>query len=194
VDHPKIHVRFEIGGMSDRTFDFLDKGYDIAFHTRDLRDSSLLVRRIAGIDYVLCAAPSYLKLNAPITDPVMITDHDCLLHINDPIWHLNHEGEQTRLKVVSAVYSSNSYLTLRKAALRGRGIALMPMRTVMADLEEGSLVRVLPEYGGPARSLYALHSPGSHTMRKVRVFLDYIAAWFRKHPLTPPQTQERTAP
>jgi DNA-binding transcriptional LysR family regulator len=62
----------------------------------------------------------------------------------------------------------------------------MPTRTVMADLAEGALVRVLPEYQGPARSLYAVHSPGSHTMRKVRVFLDYISAWFRQHPLTPP--------
>ena len=186
VDHPKIHVRFEIGGMSDRTFDFLDKGYDIAFHTRDLRDSTLLVRRIAGIDYVLCAAPEYLKLHPAITDPIAIGEHDCLVHINDPIWNLQHGGEQTRLKVVTAVYSSNSYLTLRKAALRGRGIALMPLRTVMADLEDGSLLRVLPEYEGPARSLYAVHSPGSHTMRKVRVFLDYISAWFRKHPLSPP--------
>jgi DNA-binding transcriptional LysR family regulator len=60
----------------------------------------------------------------------------------------------------------------------------MPTRTVLADLEDGSLIRVLPEYGGPARSLYAVHSPGSHTMRKVRVFLDYISAWFRKHPLS----------
>jgi DNA-binding transcriptional LysR family regulator len=187
VDHPKIHVRFEIGGMSDRTFDFLDKGYDIAFHTRDLRDSTLLVRRVAGIDYVLCAAPSYLKTAPALIDPTSIGEHDCLLHINDPIWNLRHDGdEQLRLKVVSTVYSSNSYLTLRKAALRGRGIALMPLRTVMADLEDGSLVRVLPEYDGPARSLYAVHSPGSHTMRKVRVFLDYISAWFRKHPLSPP--------
>ena len=185
VDHPKIHVRFEVGGMSDRTFDFLDKGYDIAFHTRELRDSTLLVRRITGIDYVLCAAPSYLEGRPPLTDPVVMAEQDCLVHINDPIWTLQHGDEQTRLKVVSAVYSSNSYLTLRKAALRGRGVALMPTRTVMADLAEGALVRVLPEYQGPARSLYAVHSPGSHTMRKVRVFLDYISAWFRKYPLTP---------
>lgn len=183
VDHPKIHVRFEVGGMSDRTFDFLDRGYDIAFHTRDLRDSTLLVRKIADIDFVLCAAPGYLS-NAPeLLDPTSISEHDCLVHINDPIWHLRRDGEETRLKILSTVYSSNSYLTLRKAAVRGRGLALMPKRTVLGDLETGVLDRVLPAYDGPARSLYAVHSPGSHTMRKVRLFLDYISAWFRRHPL-----------
>ena len=41
-EHPKITVRFELGGMSDRNYDFLDRGYDVAFHTRDLRDSNVL--------------------------------------------------------------------------------------------------------------------------------------------------------
>ncbi|MFJ7213046.1 LysR family transcriptional regulator [Amycolatopsis sp. NPDC098790] len=184
VDHPKIHVRFEVGGMSERTFDFLDKGYDIAFHTRDLRDSTLLVRRVADIEYVLCAAPAYLKTAPPLTDPASVAEHDCLVHLNDPVWHLRHHGEEVHIKVLSTVYSSNSYLTLRKAAVRGRGLALMPERTVQADLESGALHRVLPAFDGPARSLYAVHSPGSHTMRKVRLFLDYVSAWFRRHPLT----------
>ncbi|KAA9158713.1 LysR family transcriptional regulator [Amycolatopsis acidicola] len=192
VDHPKIHVRFEVGGMSDRTFDFLDKGYDIAFHTRDLRDSTLLVRKIADIDFVLCAAPSYLKEADALADPAAIAEHDCLVHINDPVWHLRRDGEETRLKILSTVYSSNSYLTLRKAAVRGRGLALMPKRTVMADLDNGDLERVLPAYDGPARSLYAVHSPGSHTMRKVRLFLDYITVWFRRHPLTDGTTPSST--
>jgi DNA-binding transcriptional LysR family regulator len=65
---------------------------------------------------------------------------------------------------------------------------------VLADLEEGLLERVLPEYAGPARSLYAVHSPGSHTMRKVRVFLDYISAWFRKYPLPPAPPAPRALP
>lgn len=51
----------------------------------------------------------------------------------------------------------------------GRGLALTPLRTVASDLESGVLVRVLPGCEGPARSLYAVHSPGTHTLRKVRL-------------------------
>ena len=184
VDHPKIHVRFEVGGMSDRTFDFLDRGYDVAFHTRGLRDSTLLVRKVSDLDFMLCASPDYLKRHQPLMDPSMLADHECLVHINDPLWRLYREGQETHLKVLPTVYSSNSYLTLRKAAVRGRGLALMPVRTVAEDIRSGVLERVLPEYAGPARSLYAVHSPGAHTMRKVRVFLDYISAWFKRNPMT----------
>ncbi|WP_007516064.1 LysR family transcriptional regulator [Pseudofrankia saprophytica] len=184
VDHPKIHVRFEVGGMSDRAFDFLDQGYDVAFHTRDLRDSTMLIRKLADIDYVLCASPEYLAGRPPLTEPAQLADHDCLVHLNDPIWHLHGNGREVHSKVLTAVYSSNSYLTLRKAAVRGRGLALMPIRTVAADLDAGLLERALPDHRGPARSLYAVHSPGAHTLRRVRVFLDYITTWFTRNPMT----------
>lgn len=36
--HRKISVRFELGGLSERTYDFPDSGFDVALHTRDLRD------------------------------------------------------------------------------------------------------------------------------------------------------------
>ncbi|MBL7497556.1 LysR family transcriptional regulator [Frankia sp. CNm7] len=184
VDHPKIHVRFEVGGMSDRAFDFLDQGYDVAFHTRDLRDSTMLIRKLADIDFVLCASPDYLGARPPLKEPNQLSEHDCLVHLNDPIWHLRGNGREVHSKVLTAVYSSNSYLTLRKAAVRGRGLALMPIRTVAADLAGGQLERALPDYRGPERSLYAVHSPGAHTLRRVRVFLDYITTWFTRNPMT----------
>lgn len=188
VAHPRITVKFEVGGMSERAFDFLDQGYDVAFHTRDLRDSTMLVRKVADIDFVLCASPKYIQSHKPLTSPHELGEHDCLVHINDPIWHLSSIGEEYHAKVPEAAYSSNSYLTLRYSAVRGRGLALMPYRTVAADLAAGELVRVLPNYDGPARSLYAVHSPGTQTLRKVRVFLDYITAWFTRNPMTHPPT------
>lgn len=53
----------------------------------------------------------------------------------------------------------------------------------MGDLASGDLQRVLLDYDGPARSLYAVHSPGTHTLRKVRLFLDYISQWFTRNPM-----------
>ena len=60
-DHPQIRVRFDVGGMADRTYDFIDQGYDLAFHTKQLRDSSVKVRQVATLPFVLCASPVYLR-------------------------------------------------------------------------------------------------------------------------------------
>ena len=96
------------------------------------------------------------------------------------------------LKVSDPVYSSNSYVTLRKAALAGRGVAVLPIRLVSDELADGTLVRVLPDCEVPDRPLYALHSPGSQTQARVRVFLDFVTEWFRKQ--APAQQAQQVKP
>jgi DNA-binding transcriptional LysR family regulator len=178
--YPKIHIRFEVGGMSERSYEFLDQGFDIAFHTRHVRDCNLMLRKIADLHFALCAAPGYLNRAGTPTQVNELTEHDCLVNTNDPIWHLQHAGHDVHLKINEPVYSSNSYVTLRKAALAGRGIAVLPIRLVSDELAGGSLVNVLPDCDVPDRPLYALHSPGSQTQARVRIFLDFVTEWFRK--------------
>jgi DNA-binding transcriptional LysR family regulator len=178
--YPKIHIRFEVGGMSERSYEFLDQGFDVAFHTRHVRDCNLMLRKIADLKFVLCAAPGYLhRAGAPMLASEL-SDHDCLVNTNDPIWHLNEGGNELHLKMSDPVYSSNSYVTLRKAALAGRGLAVLPTRLVSAELADGTLVNVMPDCEVPDRPLYALHSPGTQTTTRVRLFLDFVAEWFRK--------------
>src|SRR6266478_5162514 len=86
--YPKIHIRFEVGGMSERTYDFLDQGFDVSFHTRHVRDSGLMLRKIADLEFTLCAAPSYLHRAGHPVQIADLNDHDCLANTNDPIWHL----------------------------------------------------------------------------------------------------------
>src|SRR5882757_1347466 len=47
IEHPKVRVRLELGGLSDHTCNFVEEGYDIAFHTKNLRDSSVMVKKVA---------------------------------------------------------------------------------------------------------------------------------------------------
>jgi DNA-binding transcriptional LysR family regulator len=189
VRHPKIHIRFEVGGMSERAYDFLDQGFDVAFHTRHVRDSNLLLKKIADLKFALCASPGYLLRAGEPAQVTELSEHDCLVNTNDPIWHLCHAGHDVHLKINDPVYSSNSYLTLRKAALAGRGIGLLPIRLTAADFTDGSLVEVVPSCEVPDRPLYALHSPGGQTLARVRLFLDFVTDWFRRQPMAQPATQ-----
>ena len=178
--YPKIHIRFEVGGMSERSYEFLDQGFDVAFHTRHVRDCNLMLRKIADLTFALCAAPAYLHRAGQPKQVNDLPEHDCLSNTNDPIWHLTQDGHDVHLKVTDPVYCSNSYVTLRKAAIAGRGVALLPMRLVSDDLAEGTLVHVIPDIEVPDRPLYALHSPGTQTTARVRLFLDFVSEWFRK--------------
>ena len=178
--YPKIHIRFEVGGMSERSYEFLDQGFDVAFHTRHVRDCNLMLRKIADLQFALCAAPAYMHRAGQPGQVNDLPEHDCLANTNDPIWHLCQDGHDVHLKISDPVYSSNSYVTLRKAAIAGRGVALLPMRLVSDDLADGTLVNVIPGVEVPDRPLYALHSPGTQTTARVRLFLDFVSEWFRK--------------
>lgn len=192
--YPKIRIRFEVGGMSERSYDFLDQGFDVAFHTRHVRDCNLMLRKIADLDFVLCSSPGYLRRAGEAAEIADLSSHDCLVNLNDQVWHLRHAGHDVHLKISDPVYSSNSYVTLRKAAIADRGIAVLPVRLVSGELADGTLVEVVPGCSVPDRPLYALHSPGAEPPARVRLFLDFVADWFRKQATPKPQSLQGVKP
>jgi len=193
IQHPLINVRFEVGGMSDRTYNFLDSGFDVAFHTKNLRDSSVKVKKIHDLRFVLCASPAYLAGRPDVTRPRDLADHNCLVHSNDPVWHFRQNGRAEHVKVPHPVFTSNTYLVLQKAALGGMGVALLPLRPIYREVMEGKLQVLVTDHEVPDRPLFAVYAPGQQTVRKVKVFLAFIQAWFREHPMLEAPSPERVA-
>jgi DNA-binding transcriptional LysR family regulator len=186
VDHPRIHVKLELGGLSERTYDFLKNGHDIAFYTKYLRDSSIKVKKIATLEFVLCASPKYLaSRGGEIHSLIDLIQHNCLVHTNDPIWHIAADGKEQHFKPQKVVFSSNTYMVLQKAAIAGMGVALVPLRAIANEVRSGKLQLLLADWPAPDRPLYAAYAPGKHTVRKVRLFVDFIADWFQQHPMLP---------
>ncbi|MFJ7241757.1 LysR family transcriptional regulator [Streptomyces olivaceus] len=190
--YPKISLHVELGGLSHRTYSFLESGFDVALQTQELRDSSVRLRRITSVPFVLCASEHYIGQNGAPTRPDELNEHACLTHSNDPIWQLGREHVGTPVKIRSAVYSSNSYVMLHKAAVAGRGIALLPERVVYDDLLAGGLRVLLPHLGVTARSLYSIYGPGDLVPRKVSELLDFLTLWFKEHPMPTLRTATAT--
>lgn len=154
----------------------------MAIHTRGIRNSRIKVKRIATIRFSLCAAPSYLEQRRAPGSPRDLLAHNCLVQSSDPIWHFGKGKLGAKVKV-PRMFSSNSYLVLRTAAMKGLGIAFVPSRTVRDDFKNGTLIELLKGQPIPERPLYAALAPGAPLPEKVHSFIDYMAEWFRKHPL-----------
>lgn len=185
-EHPLIRVKLELGGLSERTHEFLSSGYEIAFQTKYLRDSSVMIKKIATLRFVVCASPAYLARAGRPSEPSDLVQHRCLVHTNDPIWHFMHEEEKLHVKPVDIAFSSNTFLVLQKAAVRGMGLALLPLRSVLREVQTGELEVVLRNFSVPDRPLYAVYAPGGYRVRKIQTFLDFVANWYRAHPVAEP--------
>src|SRR5690606_22607421 len=66
--------------FTDRHVDLLAEGFDLAIRAGDLKDTSLLSRRIATADMVLCASETYLARRGAPGEPEDLTRHECLLY------------------------------------------------------------------------------------------------------------------
>jgi DNA-binding transcriptional LysR family regulator len=180
--HPRVSAELTLGGMNPKSYDFIDQGFDVAIHTRSIPNSRVKARRIASIRFVVCAAPAYLDRRRQPSVPKALAEHDCLVQPNDPIWAFGKGKVTAKIKIPKS-FSSNSYLVLRTAALKGLGIALLPYRMVSEDLKQGTLVELLKGNPTAERPLYAAFAPGGSPPEKVHSLIAYLGEWFRKHPL-----------
>jgi DNA-binding transcriptional LysR family regulator len=67
---------------------------------------------------------------------------------------------------------------LRRAALRGLGIAMLPSMLVNDDIREKRLIEILPDFAAPERPLNLLYLRERQTSPKLRSFIDFIVERF----------------
>ena len=185
--YPDIRATLILDDFSFRAYDFVDSGLDVAIRLTPIADVAIVTRKLITLHWLLCAAPDYLDRHGAPDDPRDLGDHQCLTHINldlnDRLWQLEGTDGPASLKVEPR-FLSNSALVLRKAALAGLGIGLLPRYCIEDDLRDGRLVPVLPAFRPPERTLYAAFPHRRLTPQPVRLFIDFLVEWFRTAALT----------
>jgi DNA-binding transcriptional LysR family regulator len=173
--YPEVKVDLTMG---ERAVDMIDEGYDVAIRLTPPPDSSLIVRTLATWRHVLCCSPGYLEKHGRVQQLSELAEHNCVRHVLYPFgdeWHFVDRKGMPALVRVSGNLVSNSGETLRRAALEGIGIFLAPGFLIHDDLEEGRLVRLLPEYRPVELSMNAVYPHRHHLSAKVRTFIDLLA-------------------
>jgi DNA-binding transcriptional LysR family regulator len=178
--HAQVRVSLSLGDFSFRPADFVDEGFDVAIRIADIRDSAVLARRITTLKSLLCASPDFIARHGMPTSVAALPNYSCLAHLgsdeHDRVWtFVGQRGTSIR---VDGSFDSNSALALRKAALAGLGIALLPEEYIAPDLASGELVRILPQYE-IRRPVTALYARSPHIPQKVRLLVSFLVQWFK---------------
>jgi DNA-binding transcriptional LysR family regulator len=176
--HPQI--KFDLD-FNDREVDLMQEGFDLAIRIAHLSDSSLVARRIAPIQSVICASPAYLERKGTPQTLDELIDHQCLVYslIRDfEYWHLiDPEGQKIRTKLQPYLKASSGEYLLNAAA-KGHGIVLLPTFIAHREIERGSLVTLFSDYRFPQMNAYTIYPQTRHLSQRIRTFVDFLAERF----------------
>ena len=111
-------------------------GVDVVIRLGSPEEKSFVATRLASDRRVLCASPAYLARCPAPSGPGDLARHDCLAYRrqDEPaLWIFESEAGRTEVPI-SGPLRSNSGEVLRRAALDGLGMALLPQWLVVSDL------------------------------------------------------------
>ena len=167
--------------MTDRFVSLLDEGFDLAIRIGDLPDSNLIGRRIADPRLVLCASPAYFARAGTPQSPADLAQHNCLIYAREgrhDNWQFRDNGRDIAVLPRGNLRVNNGD-ALKMAALRGLGIAQLPVFLAGAELADRRLLPVLTDYERPPLAINAVYPHNRHLSAKVRVFVDELVKRFK---------------
>ncbi len=163
--------------LSPRPANLVDQNVDVTIRLGEIKDPSLIVRRLGGAARVLYAAPSYLARSAALERPADLDKHDCILqsYMAQPnVWRLIAGDEAVDVAVRGRFSTNNVSMTL-KLAEQGHGVAALSPLIARPVYDAGLVQRVLDEWSLPPMPVHAVMTSRLVPAR-VRLFVDFLAS------------------
>jgi LysR family transcriptional regulator, regulator for bpeEF and oprC len=182
AEYPGIELAL---ACNERHFDLVAEGIDCALWIGEIDDESLVARSVGFLYFATCAAPAYIAAHGFPAHPRELAQHRCINHFSPRTgetveWAFSKGAERVQAVFPGhlALEDENSYVS---AAEAGLGIAQMPAFVVKDAMERGALDLVLGDWFPEPAPLHVVYPQSRHLSRRVRVFVDWLAALIADH-------------
>lgn len=179
--YPEVEVQLQ---LTVNPPPITDDAYDVCIRFGAPPDSRLVAQRLAANRRLLCASPAYLQRHGTPRTPEDLRRHACItIRQGDEAYGLWRLAPRTRPREMRAIkvggtLSTNDGGIAVAWALDGHGILMRAEWDVERHLQTGRLVQVLPQYETPEADLHAVYPAAHRGLRRVRLFVDFVAAAF----------------
>jgi DNA-binding transcriptional LysR family regulator len=183
--YPRIRPEWH---FENRQVDLVGEGYDAAIGGGFDLNPGVVARALAPAHLVAVAAPGWLAQRPLPMHPRELAGQDAIAmrflqsgRLRD--WNMrNAQGETASLEMRALAVLSDPQ-AVRAAALMGLGVAVLALPDVLACLEQGRLVRLLPEWYVDAGAISIYYASRAQLPAKTRVFVDFVAEAFERQGL-----------
>jgi LysR family transcriptional regulator for bpeEF and oprC len=192
---PDFHARYpdiQIDiGVTDRPVDLIAENVDCVVRGGEIADQSLIARRIAEMQFITCASPSYLeRYGEPQAPSDLETGHVIVGYFSPDSgqrWPMTFVSNGASIEVsgryIAAFNDGNAYVA---AGLAGLGVIQGPLFMVRPHLADGRLQPILTGWTGEAMPLHVVYPPNRHLSAKLRILVDWLVEIFARSELMRP--------
>lgn len=167
--------------LNDQVVDLVEGDFDVGIRIGSaLKDSTLISKRLANIDRILCGSPSYFGKHGHPQSLEELDKHRCLIYSlssSPGTWSFTKDGGFHAVEVTGPLTVNNS-VALVEALTAGVGLSLIPTFIVEGKVQSGTLTQTLVDYRPTQQSLYAVYPQSKYVSQKVRLFIDFMADYF----------------
>jgi DNA-binding transcriptional LysR family regulator len=178
VRYPQIDVELT---ASNQLVDVVEGGYDIVVRITQLKDSSLIARKLSNDRLVVCGSPAYLAAHGRPTSPPDLINHNCLHYSvvsRAGEWRFRDAQREPYVVPVRGNLTCSDGQILRNAASAGLGLVVLPLFMVARDVEAGRLELVLEGARRAEIGIYAMFASRRQLPARTKLLLDHLSAWF----------------
>lgn len=169
-------------GEDDRLVDLVREGVDCVLRAGTLQDSSMVGRRVASLEQVTVASPSYLAAFGEPRTPDDLGSHRAVNYVSSasgralPLeFTVDGQVVEYSLTSIVAVTGADIYAA---SAIAGMGLVQVPRYRVTGELAAGTLKTVLDAYPPPAMPVSVLYPQSRQLSSRVRVFAQWLKEVF----------------
>ncbi|MBD0787285.1 LysR family transcriptional regulator [Vibrio sp. Y2-5] len=173
--YPELNIEFR---FSDSIIDMVEGGFDVAIRAAELKDSSLVARKLAPDRRIVVASPAYLNQFGAPEKPQDLANHQCINLIGLDNWTFKTNEGIISVKTSGRLRCDNGD-AMRDATTGGLGISINSIWSVYKQLKSGELVEILQDYPlAMDASIWAVYPSSRLIALKVRAFIDYFSEYY----------------
>ncbi len=170
--YPLLKLEIE---STNRFVNLIEEGFDIACRAGNLEDSSYKAKKLGDSKFVLIATPQYLSKHPPITHPLDLLGHPCIIFKRKDItlWKFSNSTEEIEITPPKS-FVFNSIQMCAHFTRNSMGISFLPEGIIAPLIEKNIFVKLLPQWTEDDNSFYLVYPTQKALSPKIKETIDFL--------------------
>ncbi len=168
--------------LSDTRFDPVEARFDIAYRVGWLADSANVARKLADFQQIVVASPDLVEQLGQPNHPERLAAFPFVEHraLPNPLsWKFSKATGETCDVKMNPALRADVTPAIKVMAVEGAGISILPDFFAKREIENGGLIRLVPDWALPTGGIYAVYPPTQFRSAATKQFAELFAERLR---------------